>query len=75
MINKPNPWPTGSYRLLETAWIAPAPGLRHDLQQAGTVITYAGRPGFHMQPLDEAATKAMARAEAEAAQQAAMWGG
>ena len=75
MINRPSqPWPTGTYRLLEPSFIAPCPGQRDVLQEAGAVITYQGRPGGHMQPMDEPAKTATARAEAEQAALAALWG-
>lgn len=50
-------YPAGRYRLLAKSHIALVPGGEVDVRDAGTEITYAGKPGPHMLPLDDAAKK------------------
>ena len=58
-------WPTGKYRLKHEAYIARMPGFDHELLPSGTEIIYSGKPGPHMEPLDESATEACRMAGAE----------
>ena len=53
------------YKLRQRAYIAPSPGAPARMQEAGTVITYDGRPGPHMEPLDENAKAAAKRADVD----------
>lgn len=55
-----------SYRLLEKAEIARVPGGGRELLDAGTEIIYLGRPGPHMEPLNDAARAQFAAAGAAA---------
>ena len=57
-------WPTGRYRLKSEAYIARAPGFDHELLASGAEIVYCGKPGPHMEPLDEGAHEAYSRAGA-----------
>jgi len=57
-------WPTGRYRLKSEAYVSRAPGFDHELLAAGAEIVYCGKPGPHMEPLDEGAHEAYARAGA-----------
>lgn len=54
------------YKLRQRAYIAPSPGAPARMQEAGTVITYDGRPGPHMEPLDEMAKDAYRMANPQA---------
>lgn len=62
MSREPN-WPTGQYRLTEEAYIGRTPNAMHEVLPEDTVITHNGRPGPHMQPMDEGAKQAVATAE------------
>lgn len=53
-------WPRGRYRLGQKAYMPPAPGQFEEVCEAGREIVYAGCPGPHMEPLDDAARKAVA---------------
>lgn len=57
-------WPTGRYRLKSEAYIARMPGFDHEILASGAEIVYCGKPGPHMEPLDEGAHEAYARAGA-----------
>lgn len=54
-------WPLGRYKLTQRAYIARSPGAMDEPLEIGTDIFYAGRPGPHMDPLDEAAEQAVSR--------------
>ncbi|HTJ91242.1 MAG TPA: hypothetical protein VL356_13840 [Acidocella sp.] len=56
-------WPTGRYRLTEKAYMSPVPGGEHRILEEDAEITYAGKPGPHMVPLDDGAHQAVALAE------------
>lgn len=56
-------WPVGRYTLLEKSYIAKNPGGPHEVLDAGAVVVWAGKPGPHMQPMDDGAKKAVALAE------------
>lgn len=47
------------YRLTRPAHIAPVPGQRVQFMDAGREIVYEGIPGFHMEPINEAAKAAV----------------
>lgn len=47
------------YRLTEAAHMAPVPGGRVQYLNEGETVTYLGVPGYHMEPVNEAARKAM----------------
>ena len=53
---------TPRYRLTTAAHIAKEPGGRKQYLDAGEVITYDGVPGWHMQPLNDAAEAAVKKA-------------
>ena len=55
-------WPQGTYRLTEKAYIGPGPGAVARIMEAGSTIVLKGKPGPHMEPLDEAARQAVAMA-------------
>lgn len=50
----------GRYRLTAKAHLPKHPGGEPELLDEGAEVTFAGRPGPHMEPLDEAARKAKA---------------
>lgn len=54
-------WPTAKYRLNQPAHIGMFPGDEHRVLDAGVEILYDGKPGPHMDPVDEAAHAAKAR--------------
>ena len=54
-------WPTAKYRLNQPAHIGMFPGDEHRILEAGVEILYDGKPGPHMDPVDEAAHAAKAR--------------
>lgn len=57
-MSKTEQWPVGRYRLEQRSYIPSAPGMVHELLEAGTEITFDGKPGPHMTPLDEGAALA-----------------
>lgn len=59
------PWPTGRYRLRQKSYIGRVPGAQHEPLDEGEEVTWDGRPGPHMIPLDDAARAAFERAERE----------
>jgi len=67
----PDPnWPLGRYKLTERAHIPPMPGKPHALLERDDEVVWGGRPGAHMQPLDDQAKANVARVEAEELQRA-----
>lgn len=61
-MNDVTVFPTGKYELLQDANISRVPGGEDERLPAGTEITYGGRPGRHMKPLDADASLAFALA-------------
>jgi hypothetical protein len=63
-------WPQGRYRLLQKAYMPPRPGAFEAVLEEGQEVVYTGKPGDHMEPLDDGARKAMAmRAAAKRGQE------
>lgn len=56
------PWPAARYRLLAKAYIPRSPGREHEVLEEGAEVVWDGKPGPHMQPLDEEGEAAMLRA-------------
>lgn len=48
-------WPAGRYRLLRKAYVPRVPGEICELLDEGAEIRFDGKPGPHMEPLDDVA--------------------
>lgn len=68
-------WPKGQYRLMQKAYMPPAPGEFDEVCEEGRTVVYAGKPGPHMAPIDDAARKAVAMADEERARKTMAPGG
>lgn len=47
------------YRLTQPAYMPPAPGQKLRVLEAGTEVDFAGTPGYHMEPINDAARAAV----------------
>jgi hypothetical protein len=56
------PWPAASYKLNQRAYMPRSPGFDHDVLEEGTTVLWDGKPGPHMDPLDDTARAAKERA-------------
>lgn len=45
-------YPAARYRLRSESYLPRMPGFEHELLQAGAEVTWAGKPGPHLEPLD-----------------------
>lgn len=45
-------YPAARYRLRSESYMPRMPGFEHELLQAGAEVTWAGKPGPHLEPLD-----------------------
>lgn len=55
-------WPTARYRLKARAYMPRMPGFDHEMLEPGTEVFWNGKPGPHMDALDEAGAEALLRA-------------
>lgn len=58
-------YPVGRYRLTTKAYVPRVPGALCEVLNEGDEISFDGAPGAHMEPLDEDARRAVARAANE----------